>query len=209
MRERSEQKIKEMSDFLGEFDRKEKLDLFSVLSQLRKTALEKHTQQQGSLSTTTDAMLGCRFPQCFICKQEFVNCQHLCSTCRLSLHDIGDHPCPACNKGNHILFGVSNSQQQEMEKIINMNEEDISGSPANENWLPFDSHERVRMKASIQSREKKINYFVDWFIEMYPAHQSSQSIQLITVRNTVNRFVSSIVRAFTLYSSPFHTHAPQ
>ena len=188
MRERMEKKIEEMSEFLESFDRRQALDLPSIFTRIRRGVVAKHVEQQGSLSSSD--ILGCRFPQCFICRAEFVNCQHLCARCRVTLNDMGESPCPSCNKGNHMLF--AQDEQQAIYDILSVNLDEFEEEPdeSRDDWLPFYSHEKGSMQAAIQRRTKIIQYFVDWFNETYPP---SGGHQLITVRKTMNCFTSSFL----------------
>lgn len=105
MREALEDKIKHLNNLMNEFGPEKTFDLPSLFSQIQKTVTKKYSQNRGLLTTSVDQMVGFHYPQCFVCKQNFIQCTHLCSSCRVTFEKMGNapKPCPACNKGNHIL----------------------------------------------------------------------------------------------------------
>ena len=101
MREKVQDKISQLCDIVQQFDTEKQVpNLSTLFANVLESVAQKHTKLQGSLLSSTDKLVGCHFPQCFVCKREFVQCMHICANCRVCL---GDDPCPACNKGLHVL----------------------------------------------------------------------------------------------------------
>jgi len=191
MRETMENKIKSLCDLMAQFDRKEKLDLPSLFTQVQKTVTTKYIKNRGTLSSSTDAMIGCHYPQCYICKQEFIHCTHVCAECRVTINRMGNYPCPTCNKGNHVL-SFDSPQLKHFETTFNQVdiEEMESISSVSGDWLPLYANEKSRITSILQN-SNRIKSFVVWFNETF---DNAHSSELITARNILNCFVSSFIR---------------
>uniref|UniRef100_A0A6U1X0T1 VPS9 domain-containing protein n=1 Tax=Vannella robusta TaxID=1487602 RepID=A0A6U1X0T1_9EUKA len=191
MRETLEAKIKDLCELMKQFDNKESLDLPSLFSQVQQAVTRKHAKHRGTFATSsTDELVGCHYPECVICKQEFIHCTHLCASCRVTLDRMGNFPCPTCNKGNHILI-QNTPYLSTLENMFDMDEDDyVEVQDRAEDWLPFYANEKAKLLSKLKQKNKKIDYFVSWFNETFSGAHSSE---LITTRNIINCFVSTYI----------------
>ena len=73
MREKVQDKISHLCDIVQQFDTEKQVpNLSTLFANVLENVAQKHTKLQGSLLSSTDKLVWCHFPQCFVCKREFV-----------------------------------------------------------------------------------------------------------------------------------------
>lgn len=205
IREELSEKLQLLSDSLHDFDRKQTLDMGTLIAQMEKALQLKHRQIQGmmlSRKTSMDNLLGCHYPQCFICRREFVHCSHLCAHCRVQLDEMDNSPCPACNRGSHLsarkVAGAGFSFVLDNAEKLDLGELEEDGVP--HDFLPLYTNEKARVMRKLQAQQRCLDDFTTWFCDTHSAFQS----HLITARNSINLFITS----FVMHLSPANGQMP-